>query len=157
MRFAWGPRPLSVMVPAMIVGAVVAGCGSSVADADAPRPTRDRTAPFSPFCTAVDANSAALRPLAGLAVRGSLPPQELTVAVDALRRTGADLVNAAPGDVRADAERVVASVNVQLDALVANGGDASAAGREPGVAAQRDSTDLVAANQRLSAYVSDNC
>lgn len=141
---------------ALVVGAVVAGCGGSVADADTPHSPRATTAPSSPFCTAVKANADALRPLSGLARNGA-PPANLAVVIDAVRITGGDLINAAPGELLTDVQRTVEAVNLQLDALVAAGGDPAAVARSPELTAQLNSPELAAASRRLGTYIAENC
>ena len=152
-----GRRPIALLVMAVALGPLAAGCGGSVADADAPRPVAPQVETSSPFCAAVEANTAAVRPLNGLTARGSVPAEQLTTTVDAARRAGNDLVAAAPAEVRDDAQRTIDALNLQLDALIAAGGDPVAAGRQPGLAAALAAPDLAAANRALGAYVDDNC
>lgn len=140
----------------LVLGAVVAGCGGSLADADTPTASRATTTRQSPFCAAVQANSEAIRPLNGLARNGA-EPANLTAMVEAVRFTGGDLVNSAPADLRADVQRTVDAVNLQLDALVAAGGNATEAGSDPALAAQLNSPELAAASRRVGTYVAENC
>lgn len=151
------PAPVAPVLAALVLVVLVTGCGGSVADADSARPTRTAAPPSSPFCVAVAAQTAAIRPLNGLAARDAIPPAELAPTVDTVRRAGTDLLNTAPSEIRDDVQRTVDAVNVQLDALVAADGDAAAAAREPAVAGRLSSADLRAANERLGAYVEENC
>jgi hypothetical protein len=131
-------------------------CGSSVADADAPQATRPTAAPASPFCAAAQASSEAIRPL-NVAAGNGAPPENLPNTVDAVRRAGADLLTAAPPEVRPDVERTVQAVNLQLDALLANGGDAAAVARDPDLVARLSSPEFTRASERYRAYVNRNC
>jgi hypothetical protein len=137
--------------------ATLTSCGGSVADADDREPTRPTRAPVSPFCAAAQANSEAIRPLNSLVARGSVPPAELANTVEAVRRTGSDLISASPPGVRPDVERTVQAVNLQLDALLAAGGDAAAATTDPALVAQLESPELAAAGERYRSYVVRNC
>ena len=141
---------------ALVLGVLVAGCGGSVADSDAPIRTRANSAPSSPFCSAVRANSDAIRPLNDLARTGA-PARDLAATIDTVRFTGANLVNTAPADLRTDVQRTVDAVNLQLDALIAAGGNAATAGRDPDLAAKLNAPELAAATRRVSAYVTQNC
>ena len=141
---------------ALVLTAVVAGCGGSVADADAPIRTRANTASSGPFCSAVQANADAIRPLNDLARTGA-PARDLAMTIDAVRVTGTGLINTAPAGLGADVQRTVDSVNMQLDALIAAGGNAATAGRDPDLAARLRSPELAAASRRVGAYVTQNC
>jgi hypothetical protein len=141
---------------ALVLGALAAGCGGSVADTDAPLRNRTSSPPPSPFCAAVRANSDAIRPLNDL-TRNGIPAKNLAATIDAVRFTGADLVNTAPADLRADVQRTVEAVNLQLDALVAAGGNAGATARDPAVTARLNAPELAAASKRVGSYVAQNC
>lgn len=143
------------LAAALALGAFTAGCGGSVADADAPSPRTTAPPPASQFCVAVQANSDAIRPLNRLG--SGAPPEELSNTVDSVRRAGVDLVSAAPDSLRADVQRTVDAVDLQLDALVATGGDAAAAARDTELAARLRAPELTAASQRVSAYVNQTC
>lgn len=147
----------AVAAAALCAGVLLTACGGSVADADDGPTTRTTTAPTTPFCAAARANSDAIRPLNALIARGAVPPAELETTVEAVRRAGSDLLVVAPADLRDDVERTVRAVEVQLDALVASGGDGTAVNRDPAVAAQLEDTELRAATQRVTAYVSSTC
>ena len=143
---------------ALVIGAVLLGCGGgSVADADAPDPTRRAPAPPSPFCAAAQANLEAIRPLNGLVAQGQVPPDQLASTVAAVRRAGQDMVFAAPDDVRADVERTVQALNMQLDVLVASGGDQAALTRDTELVNRLNSPEFSGAGERVRAYVERNC
>ncbi|HLU57321.1 MAG TPA: hypothetical protein VKZ81_17845 [Pseudonocardia sp.] len=140
------------------IGGVLLGCGgSSVADADAPDPTRRAPAPQSPFCAAAQANLEAIRPLNGLVARGQVAPEELERSVAAVRRSGQDMVYSAPNEIRTDVERTVQALDLQLDALVASGGDQSALSRDPELANRLNSPEFTGAGERVRTYVERNC
>jgi hypothetical protein len=146
---------------ALAFAALLAGCGGSVTDVDgrraAPATSRAASTDTTQFCSAVQANADALRPLGGLTLRGPVSVDQLTAAVQAARLSGVVLRSAAPDAIRGDVERTVAALDVQLNALVAAGGDTQTAARDPKVAAQLSSPDLAAAGNRVASYVSQNC
>jgi hypothetical protein len=139
------------------IGAVLLGCGSSVADADAPDPTRTAPAPPSPFCAAAQANLEAIRPLNGLVAQGEVPRDQLEDTVAAVRRAGQDMVFAAPDDIRTDVERTVQALDMQLDVLVANGGDQTALSRDTELVNRLNSPEFTGAGERVRTYVERNC
>jgi hypothetical protein len=147
----------AAFVGALATGAAVVGCGGSVADADRRDPVRTTPPPPSPFCAAAQANLDAIRPLNGLVARGSVPPDELDRTVTAVRRAGTDMLDTAPGEIRPDVERTVQAVNLQLDALVANGGDAAALSRDPQLASRLNSPEFAGAADRVRSYVARTC
>ena len=138
---------------------LLVACGGSVADADTnstrPEVTRNASPP-SPFCAAARANAEALRPLNAMATGGP-QPGSLASTVNEVRRTGAELLRVAPDEIRPDVERTVQAVNLQLDALVANGGDATAVARDPDLVARLSSPELVGAGDRYRSYVNRTC
>jgi hypothetical protein len=157
-----GPVPRAGSPAALVVALVLAcgallGCGSSVADADSPDPTRRAPAPPSPFCAAAQANLQAIRPLNGLVAQGRVPPEQLNDTVAAVRRAGQDMLLAAPGEIREDVERTVRAVDLQLDVLVENGGDQAALTRDTELANRLDSPEFAGAGERVRAYVERNC
>jgi hypothetical protein len=152
-----GPMSRAAAPAALIVlFGVLAGCGGSVADADLPDPTRTATAPPSPFCAAAEANLQAIRPLSGFVAQGRVPPEELDETVGAVRRAGADMLLAAPDEIRPDVERTVRAVDLQLDVLLANGGDAAAL-RNAQLTNQLDSPEYTESGERVRAYVERTC
>lgn len=136
---------------------LLAGCGTSVADADRVAPTTHRSAPLSPFCAAAQASTAALAPLSALTQRGPVPADQLAPAADAVRRSNAELVTTAPPELLADVRRTVDVVSAQLDALVRDHGDGSAAAGDPTVQAAVGDRNAVAAAQRVTAYLARTC
>lgn len=141
----------------VMFGGGLLGCGGSVADADAPDPTRRAAAPPSPFCAAAQANLEALRPLNGLVAQGQVPRDELATTVGAVRRAGQDMVFAAPEDIRTDVERTVQALEMQLDVLVESGGDQTAISRDADLVNRLNSPEFAGAGERVRAYVERNC
>jgi hypothetical protein len=139
------------------VGGVLAGCGGSVADSDGADPTRRAPAPANPFCAAAQANLEAIRPLNGLVAQGQVPRDELVNTVAAVRRAGQDMVYTAPADIRPDVERTVQALEMQLDVLVANGGDQTALSRDTDLVNRLRSPEFAGAGERVRAYVERNC
>jgi hypothetical protein len=142
---------------ALAAAAVIAGCGGSVADADRRDPVRTTPPPPTPFCAAAQANLEAIRPLNGLVAQGSVPPDELADTVAAVRRAGTEMLETAPTEIRADVERTVQALDLQLDVLVANGGDASALARDPQLTARLSSPEFAGASERVRSYVARTC
>jgi hypothetical protein len=145
-------------IGALAACVVLVGCGGSVADSDSPDPARrTNTASASPFCAAAQANVEAIRPLNGLVARGQVPPDQLADTVSAVRRAGADMVMTAPEEIRVDVERTVEAVGLQLDVLLASGGDPSALTRDPELTARLNSPEFAGAGDRVRAYVERTC
>jgi hypothetical protein len=147
---------VAAVAGALVAGAVIAGCGSSVADADRRDPV-STTPPPTPFCAAAQANLESLRPLNGFLAQGSVPPNELDDTVDAVRRAGAQMVTAAPNEIRTDVELTVQALDLQLDALVASGGDPAAVTRDPQLTARLNSPEFTGARARVRAYMERMC
>lgn len=149
------PRAVAVAVG---IGVAVSACGTSVADSDAARaPVTTRAAPPSPFCVAARHQSDALRPLTTLAQGGDVPADRVDAAVDAVRRSDAELVITAPPELSGDVQRYVEALNVQLDALVRARGDARSVTADPSVTAASGSPAAAAAAQRVTAYILRSC
>lgn len=138
---------------ALLAGVMlVAGCGSSVADEDGRRPIATTRAAASPFCAAAQANSDAIRALS-TAPDGRVAP----VAIDTARRTGTEFRAAAPDEIRADVDRSVRAVDLQLDALLANGGNVKTLTDDPQLAERLRAPEFAGAPQRVTAYVGRAC
>jgi hypothetical protein len=153
-----GLVPRATMLAATLLAcAITAGCGGSVADADGREPTRAAPPASSPFCVAAQQNVAAVRPLSALITRGGASPEELTNTVDGVRRAGAAMLNSAPEEIHDDVQVTVDSMGLQLDALLANGGNGAAVARDPDLNARLAAPELAAARERVQAYVSENC
>jgi hypothetical protein len=138
---------------------LLVACGGSVADADRNSAQSDVTrnvSPPSPFCAAARANAEALRPLNAMATGGPRP-DSLSRTVNEVRQTGSELLRVAPDEIRPDVERTVQAVNLQLDALLANGGDTAAVARDPDVVARLSSPELTGAGDRYRSYVNRTC
>ncbi|WP_300016335.1 hypothetical protein [Pseudonocardia sp.] len=148
MRFV----PAGVLAGALLLA--LGGCGGSVADRDRPSPTRQQPSTASPFCAAVQAGNAAAAPLGA---RGGIVPEELSNTVEAVRRSNVTLLNTAPPEIRNDVDTYVRIVDLQLDALLASGGDAATLQDDPALEAQINAPDAVAANERVRDYVTQNC
>ena len=147
------PRGTASLV-ALFVCSFVTACGGSLTDQDRPQSSRASEPPASPFCVAAQASSEAIRPLNA---SGGGRAENLPDTVDAVRRAGSELVATAPPEVRADAERTVPAVNLQLDVLMANGGDTSALARNPELVARLSSPEFAGASEHYRAYVTRNC
>lgn len=146
-------------VVALAVAAfLLTGCGGSLADTDAPAPARPDRTPPGDFCGAVLAGTRAAQPLAALLTRGgTVPRDELDTAAEAVRSAYAEVLATAPGEVRADVERSVAAVNLQLDALEAAGGDTTAVARDAQLRSKLTAPEYTEAAARVRGYVGEHC
>jgi hypothetical protein len=142
-----------------VLGALLlGGCGGSLADADAPAPARPDRTPPGDFCGAVLAGSRATQPLAALLTRGgTVPRAELDTAAEAVRSAYAEVLATAPEELRADVERSVAAVNLQLDALEAAGGDTAAVARDAELRSRLAAPEYTEAADRVRDYVGEHC
>ena len=148
-------RPVVALAVAALL---LTGCGGSLADADAPAPGRADRTPPGDFCGAVLAGTRAAQPLAALLTRGgTVARDELDTAAEAVRSAYADVLATAPGEVRADVERSVAAVNLQLDALEAAGGDTTAVARDAQLRSRLTAPEYTEAAARVRSYVGEHC
>ena len=144
--------------PALVSALLMAGCGSSLADADRPLPTRASHGPAGDFCAAVRAGADAARPLAALVDRGGAVPRDQIVdAAERVRTAYADVLATAPEEIRTDVEHTLAEADVQLDALEATGGDAAAVARDAGTRSRQAGEDYALAAARVRDYVGAHC
>jgi hypothetical protein len=151
--------------PAVALAAVLAvaalllgGCGGSLADADAPRPSRAQRPPPGDFCTAVKAGAAATRPLAALVAQGGVVPRErLAAAAAKVRAANADVLATAPGEIRPDVERSVALVEMQIAALEAADGDTGAVAGDAAMRSTVAAPEYTGASRRVREYVDTHC
>lgn len=136
--------------------AVLTACGGSVIDVDtsARQPVEEQPPEQSQFCSAVAANSDAVRPLQSAVARGGGPSPELSELVAEVRQANSELLATAPGEIRTEVERSVAGSTVQLDALEAGGAEAAQA---PEARAALEDPEFAAAGERIGEYVQANC
>ena len=149
------PAPVMALVAAALL---LAGCGGSLADADTPAPPRaDRTRPGD-FCSAVLAGTRAAQPLAALLTRGgTVPRDQLTTAAESVRSAYAEVLATAPGEIRADVERSVAAVDLQLDALEAADGDTAAVAGNAELRSRLTAPEYVQAAEQVRNYIGEHC
>ncbi|MCO1658391.1 hypothetical protein [Pseudonocardia humida] len=157
-----GVRLSAPLACALVLTGALAGCGvgGSVAASDTrgADTSTDRRAPVEdPFCAASRVNSEAISPLNRLVSGGGADREELVRAVDAVRRSGSDMVIAAPPEIRDDVQQTVDAVDLQLDALLANNGDGRAVSADPTLSARLDSAELAAAGEKVSDYLTRAC
>jgi hypothetical protein len=157
-----GARLAAPFACAFVLAGALVGCGlgGSVADSDARTAgaSAERRAPAeAPFCAAARANSDAITPLNRLVAGDGVERDELVRAVEAVRRSGLDLVTAAPPEIRDDVQQTVDAVDMQLDVLLANGGDGRAVGTDPELSARLDSAELAAAGEKVTAHLTRSC
>jgi hypothetical protein len=148
----------TTLAGSLLATLLLTACGGSLADTDAPAPARPDRTPAGDFCGAVRAGSRATQPLAALLTRGgTVPRAELDTAAQAVRSAYADILATAPGEVRADVERSVAAVNLQLDALEAAGGDTTAVTRDAELRSRLEAPEYTEAADRVRSYVGEHC
>jgi hypothetical protein len=157
-----GVRLVAPFACALVMIGALGGCGlgGSVADSDArsAAASPERRAPAEDaFCAASRANSEAISPLNRLVSGDQADREELVRAVDAVRRSGMDMVTAAPPEIRDDVQQTVDAVDMQLDALLANGGDGRAVSADPTLSARLDSAELAAAGEKVTAHLTRSC
>jgi hypothetical protein len=146
------------VVALVVVALLVAGCGGSLADADSPASPRPDRTPPGDFCSAVLAGTRAAQPLTTLLDRGgTVPRDELATAAEAVRSAYANVLATAPGEIRADVERSVSAVGLQLDALESAGGDTAAVTRDAGLRSRLTSPEYAEAAERVRSYVGEHC
>ncbi|WP_232665414.1 hypothetical protein [Pseudonocardia sp. TRM90224] len=149
-------RPAPLVVAVLGAGVLVAACGGSVADTDRPAGQQRNQPPPTPFCAAAAANSDTLEPMIAF-VNGGPAPQRLDDLVDELRRTGSEMTITSPEELRGDVQRLIDIQNLQLDAIVAAGGDARALQSNVDLRAKVTAPEMSVARQRVSGYVTANC
>ena len=149
------PAPVVALVAAAFF---LAGCGGSLADADTPAPRRPDRTPPGDFCSAVLAGTRAAQPLATLLTGGgTVPRDQLTAAAEAVRSAYAEVLATAPSEVRADVERSVDAVDLQLDALEAADGDTAAVAGNAEVRSRLSAPEYVQASERVRDYIGEHC
>lgn len=142
----------------LLVAAVLTGCGGgSVADLDRPRESRTAAVPDSPFCSAVQRSGEALVEVTRLAARGSATPQELTDTIVPVRQANQQVAATAPQDIRPDVDVYLRSMDLQLDALVASGGNGAALAQDTELAAQLNTPEAQRADRTVGEYIAANC
>ncbi|ANY05236.1 hypothetical protein AFB00_01690 [Pseudonocardia sp. HH130630-07] len=150
-------RRWTLLLSALTVSVVLAGCGDSLAtQSGTSRPaTTTEARATTPFCEAVQANQDAVRPLGGIAVGGRV--EDVAQLVANVRRTNQQVTALAPQEIRGDFDRANQLVERQLVALENSGGDSMAVARDPEIARARSDPEYQAASQRISDYVRSNC
>jgi hypothetical protein len=149
------PARLLAVLPVLLV---LVGCGSSLADADRPLPTRPSSAVSGDFCAAVRAGADAARPLAALVNRGgSVPRDQVVEAAERVRTAYADVLATAPEEIRSDVEHTLAEADMQLDDLEATGGDAEAVAQDTAMRSRQAGEDYALSAARVRDYVGAHC
>lgn len=148
---------LGLVLTGSVLAGVIAGCGTSVADVDRGITAPVRTAAPAPLCASAQANAAALAQLSAVTQTATVAPDRLAAAVDAVRRTDADLLTNAPAELTTDLSRTVDVLGVELDALVRARGNGATAARDPAVSAATSDPAVATSAHRVSAYVARTC
>jgi hypothetical protein len=147
--------PVRRIVPLVLTGAVLAGCGSSITDVT-PRstaPTQARA--VSPFCDAVERSQTAAEPVS----RGRIGArvENIDDVADQVRSANQQVSALAPPELRADADRVTGVVDRQLRLLVDSDGDTLVLSRDPELSRATSDPEYAAASRRLGDYVRSTC
>lgn len=149
--------PFRAALPLVAAVALLSGCAGSVADSDNPLAPAGPPPPVSPFCQAVQSDIDATQPLARFSVEGDGTPAEFGQAAEAVRRSNANLIAAAPGEIRADIENSISLVPLHLETLAADNGGPAATITSAELAARAQDPAYVATRQRVQAFVNENC
>lgn len=147
--------PVRRIVPLVLTGAVLAGCGSSITEitsrSTGPTPARA----VSPFCDAVERSQRAAEPVS----RGRIGArvEDIDQIADQVRSANQQVSALAPPELRADADRVVGVVDRQLRLLEDSNGDTLVLSRDPDLARATSDPEYGAASRRLADYVRSTC
>ena len=74
-----------------------------------------------------------------------------------MRSAYAEVLATAPGEIRADVERSVAAVDLQLDALEAADGDTAAVARDEELRSRLTAPEYAQAAERVRDYIGEHC
>ncbi|MGE0295115.1 hypothetical protein [Pseudonocardia sp.] len=141
----------------IVLAAAVAGCAA----APTPAPTAVRVESPAPsreaFCDAVRANVEAVKPLNALNAKGPAPhpAADVAAAVAPLRLSYRAVLDAAPAELRPDAERAFELAQMQLDIYERTSGDATAVSTDPDYAARAQ--ESAPALQRVQDFTRTRC
>ena len=80
-----------------------------------------------------------------------------TTAAETVRSAYAEVLATAPGEIRADVERSVAAVDLQLDALEAADGDTAAVAGDAELRGRLTAPEYVQAAERVRDYIGEHC
>lgn len=147
--------PVRRIVPLVLTGAVLAGCGSSITEVTTRSAGPTAARPVSPFCDAVERSQTAAEPVS----RGRIGARVADVerVADQVRSANQQVSVLAPPELRGDADRVVAVVERQLRLLEDSGGDTLVLARDPDLERMTSDPEYAAASRRLADYVRGTC
>lgn len=145
-----------VAVVFVVTAATVGGCSSDpeqTAVDEAVAQAQQVTA----FCDAARANIEAAKPLADLNADGPAPhpADQLAAAIEPLRESNQAMLDAAPAQVRPDAELAHQLAEMQLSIYESSGGDATAVSADAGYVAKVRETD--ASIKRMQGFLRTVC
>ncbi|MGE3286317.1 MAG: hypothetical protein AB7J32_09465 [Pseudonocardia sp.] len=150
-------RIVRCTVASTVLAAALAACAAT----PMPTPTAARVETPVPsrqaFCDAVRANVEAAKPLNALNAKGPAPhpAADVAAAVVPLRTSYRAVLDAAPTQLRPDAERAYELAQMQLDIYERTSGDATAVATDPDYAAK--ARESAAALQRVQDYTRTGC
>ena len=147
--------PVRWIVPVLLTGAVLAGCGSSITEITTRSTGPTPAHAVSPFCDAVQRSQKAAEPVS----RGRIGARvdDVENVADQVRSANQQVSALAPPELRADADRVTGVVDRQLRLLVDSGGDTMVLSRDPDLARATSDPEYAAASRRLGDYVRSTC
>ncbi|MGH3565400.1 MAG: hypothetical protein ACRDRH_05105 [Pseudonocardia sp.] len=142
---------------ALVVAAAVSGCGEPGPDAEALEAAEARATEVTTFCDAARANIAAAQPLIDLSKAGGapLPAEKIEAVVGPLRESNKTMFDAAPPELRADAESAAQLAEMQLAVFESTGGDVMASATDPAYVAK--ATELQPVVARFQGFIRTTC
>lgn len=147
--------PVRRIVPLLLTGAVLTGCGSSITDVTPRSAAPTQARPVSPFCDAVERSQAASESVS----RGRIGARvdDVDDVADQVRSANQQVSALAPPELRADADRVTGVVDRQLRLLVDSGGDTLVLSNDAELSRATSDPEYAAASRRLGDYVRSTC
>ena len=147
--------PVRRIVPLVLTGAVLAGCGSSITDVTTRSTGPTQVRAVSPFCDAVERSQTAAAPISRSRIGTRV--DDVDAVAEQIRSANQQVSALAPPELRADADRVTGVVDRQLRLLVDSGGDTLALARDPDLQRVTSDPEYAAASRRLGDYVRSTC
>jgi len=147
--------PVRRILPVLLAGAVVAGCGSSITETTQRSATPTPARAVSPFCDAIEQSQAAAEPVSRGRAGGRI--EDIDQVADQVRTANQQVSALAPPELRADADRVVGVLDRQLRLLEDSGGDTAALSRDPELGRASADPAYTAASRRVTDYVRASC
>ncbi|MGH3613602.1 MAG: hypothetical protein ACRDRK_13625 [Pseudonocardia sp.] len=142
---------------ALVVASAVSSCGEPGPDAEALDAATARATEVTAFCDAARANVAAAQPLIDLSKAGGapLPAEKIAEVVGPLRESNKAMFDAAPAELRPDAESAAQLAEMQLVVFESTGGDVMATATDK--AYVEKATELRPVVTRFQGFIRNTC